>query len=144
MVRHRLTDEQWQSVQSHIPVSTARTGRPARDPRQMLDGILWVLVTGAAWRDLPEHRFGAWETVYYYFAKWQRDGVFQNILQALQIKLDQNGKLDWSAWCVDGTNVRATRAAGGASKKVSTRTSRNLSTTHWAIPAVDSEQKCMS
>lgn len=144
MVRHRLTDEQWQLVQPHLPVSTARTGRPARDPRLMLDGIFWVLVTGAAWRDLPEDRFGPWETVYYYFARFQREGVFFKVLEALQLKLDENGKIDWSAWSVDGTNVRATRAAGGASQKVSLRTSWNLKTTHWAIPAADSAPKCIS
>lgn len=144
MVRHRLTDEQWELVAPHIPVSTARTGRPARDRRQMLDAVLWVLVTGAAWRDLPADAFGPWETAYYYFALWQRDGVFLKLVEALQVQLDEDGKLDWSAWCVDGTNVRATRAAGGASQKVSTRTSRSLRITDWAIPAGDSAPKCIS
>jgi transposase len=143
MVRHRLTEEQWNRVRPHIPVSTARTGRPARDPRQMLDGILWVLVTGAAWRDLPE-AFGPWETVYYYFALWQRTGVFFRIVEALQVQLDEAGKLDWSAWCVDGTSIRASRAAGGASQKVSIRTSWNLKITPWAIPVADSAPRCIS
>lgn len=142
MIRHRLTDEQWQQVRPFIPVSTARTGRPARDPREMLDGILWVLVTGAAWRDLPE-AFGPWETVYYYFALWQRTGVFERIVQALAVKLDEDGRLDWSAWCVDGTSIRASRAAGGASQKVSLRTSRSLSITPWATAAAGSAPKCI-
>ena len=116
MIRHRLTDEQWTVVCPLIPVSTAPTDRPARNPREMLDGILWILVTGAAWRDLPQD-FGPWETVYCYFARWQRTGVFENIFTALQVKLDEAGKLDWSAWCVDGTSIRASRAAGGAGKK---------------------------
>lgn len=141
MIRHRLTDEQWQLVSSFIPRSTARTGRPARDPRDMLDGILWVLVTGAAWRDLPDV-FGPWETVYYYFALWQRTGLFERILQALQASLDEAGQLDWSAWCVDGTSIRASRAAGGAAQKVSIRTSWNLSITPLATVAADSAPKC--
>jgi transposase len=143
MIRHRLTDEQWNVVRSHIPVSTARTGRPARDPREMLDGILWVLVTGAAWRDLPE-ALGPWETVYYYFALWQRTGVFFRVVEALQVKLDEAGKLDWSAWCVDGTSIRASRAAGGAAQKVSIRTSWNLLITPWATAAAGSAPKCIS
>src|SRR5579863_6180344 len=137
MIRHRLTDEQWQVVCPFIPVSAARTGRPARNPREMLDGILWVLVTGAAWRDLPEP-FGPWETVYYYFARWQQTGVFEKIIQALQIKLDEAGQLDWSAWCVDGTSIRASRAAGGAAQKVSIRTSWNLRITPWDTAAAAS------
>lgn len=134
MIRYRLTDEQWQTVSPFIPVSNARTGRPAKDPGLMLDGILWVLVTGAAWRDLPES-FGPWENIYSYFARWQRNGAFARILEALQVKLDENGKLDWSAWCVDGTSIRASRAAGGASQKVFLRTSWNLSITHQATAA---------
>ncbi len=137
MIRHRLTDEQWQTVSPFVPVSNARTGRPRRDPRDMLDGILWVLVTGAAWRDLPES-FGPWETIYYYFALWQRTGVFARILEALQVKLDENGKLDWSAWCVDGTSIRASRAAGGASQKALSRTSWNLTITPLATLAAAS------
>lgn len=142
MIRHGLTDEQWTIVSPFIPVSSARTGRPARDRREMLDAILWVLVTGAAWRDLPEI-FGPWETVYYYFAWWQRTGVFQRILQALQVKLDDQGKLDWSAWCVDGTSIRASRAAGGAAKKVSARTSWSLKITPWDTAAAASAPKCI-
>jgi len=143
MIRHRLTDEQWFVVSPFIPVSTARTGRPSRDPREMLDGILWILNSGAAWRDLPD-AFGPWETVYYYFASWQRTGVFEHILQALQVKLDENGKIDWSAWCVDGTSIRASRAAGGASKKVSIRTSWNLTITPWDTAAAGSAARFTS
>ena len=137
MGRHQLTDEQWEAVESLIPRKEARTGRPPEDRREMLDGILWVLVTGAAWRDLPE-ALGPWETVYYYFALWQRTGVFARIIEALQVKLDEKGKLDWSAWCVDGTSIRASRAAGGAAQKVSIRTSRSLRITPWATAAAAS------
>jgi len=143
MIRHRLTDEQWSAVSAFIPVSTARTGRPARDPREMLDGILWILNTGAAWRDLPDS-FGPWETVYYYFALWQRNGVFTRVLEALQVKLDADGKLDWSAWCVDGTSIRASRAAGGAAKKASIRTNWNLRITRWDTAGAASEPKSTS
>lgn len=143
MIRHRLTDEQWLSVSSFIPQSTARTGRPARDRRDMLDGILWVLATGAAWRDLPD-AFGPWETVYYYFASWQKSGVFERIIQALQVRLDASGKLDWSSWCVDGTNIRASRAAGGASQKVSIRTSWNLRITRWDTAEAALAASCIS
>lgn len=140
MIRHRLTDEQWELVRPHIPLSNARTGRPPRDPREMLDAILWILVTGAPWRDLPA-AFGPWETAYYYFTHWQHKGIFARMVESLQLKLDEDGKLDWSAWCVDGTSVRATRAAGGASKKVASRTSWSLKITPWATAAEASAPK---
>ena len=129
--RHQLTDEQWFLVESDIPTSKARTGRPRRDPRLMLDGIMWVLATGAPWRDLPE-RFGPWQTVYDHFRNWRKSGVFERLLAALQIKLDREGLIDWDLWCVDGASVRASRSAAGAGKKVSSGTKTNRPTTLWA------------
>ncbi len=131
MKRHELTDEQWELVAPRIPRKAARTGRPPKDPRLMLNGILWILGTGAPWRDLPE-RFGSCKTVHRYFSQWRRSGVFAAVIEALQIKLDDRGLIDWELWCVDGANVRASRAAAGADKKVSptTRTSRRI--TRWA------------
>ena len=129
--RHQLTDEQWFLVEADIPTSKARTGRPRRDPRLMLDGIMWVLATGAPWRDLPE-RFGPWQTVYDHFRNWRKSGVFERLLAALQIKLDREGLIDWDLWCVDGASVRASRSAAGAGKKVSSGTKTNRPTTLWA------------
>lgn len=134
MRRHELTDEQWALVESHIPRSTARTGRPPSDPRLMLNGIFWILHTGAPWRDLPE-RFGPWQTVYDHFRKWRKAGVFARIVEALQVKLDKHGLIDWDLWCVDGAHVRASRAAAGADKKVSGGTRTNRPTTRWAAAA---------
>jgi transposase len=134
MKRHALTDEQWLIVDPLIPRSTAKTGRPPSDRRLMLDGIFWILNTGAPWRDLPE-RFGPWQTVYDHFSKWRKSGVFAVIIEALQIKLDQQGLIDWDLWCVDGASVRATRAAAGADKKVSSGIPTNRPTTLWAAAA---------
>lgn len=131
MKRHELTDEQWELVSRFIPRSSARTGRPAKDPRLMLNGILWILGTGAPWRDLPE-RFGSCKTVHRYFSQWRRAGVFASLIEALQVKLDDRGLIDWELWCVDGANVRAARAAAGADKKVSTATRTSRPTTRWA------------
>ena len=118
MERHELTDEQWELVEPHLPRSTARTGRPPNEPRVMLNGILWILSAGAPWRDLPPH-FGPFQSVHRYFTHWRRDGVFAAIVDALQLKLDKTGRIDWELWCVDGASVRAARAAAGAEKKVS-------------------------
>jgi transposase len=131
MKRHELTDEQWALVEPHLPRSTARTGRPASDRRTQLNGIFWILSTGAPWRDLPE-RFGPWQTVYGHFSAWRNTGVFAAIIEALQVKLDNQGYIDWELWCVDGSSVRAARAAAGADKKVSSGIPTNPPTTHWA------------
>ena len=117
MKRHALTDEQWDLIEPLVPRSAAKTGRPAKDRRLMLDGIFWVLATGAPWRDLPE-RFGPFQSVHRYFSQWRKAGVFAKVIEALQVKLDNRGLIDWEMWCVDGASVRATRAAAGADKKV--------------------------
>ncbi len=134
MKRHALTDEQWELVEPFIPRSTAETGRPAKDPRLMLDGIFWVLATGAPWRDLPD-RFGPWQSVHRYFSTWRKAGVFDKVVEALQVKLDDRGLIDWELWCVDGASVRATRAAAGADKKVSNGTPTSPPTTRSAARA---------
>jgi transposase len=108
----------------------------------MLNGIFWILGTGAPWRDLPE-RFGPWQTVHRYFSDWRRSGVFAAIIEALQIKLDDRGLIDWDLWCVDGANVRASRAAAGADKKVSSVTPTNRQTTRWAAAEAGLDRSSM-
>jgi len=128
----------WAAVQPCIPArGTGGVGRKPRDPRTMLNAMLWILRTGAPWRDLPE-RFGPWQTAYDYFRDWRKRGVFDAILQALQIRLDRAGRIDWDLWCVDGSSVRAARAAGGADKKASPATRMSRRTTHWVAAAADS------
>ena len=140
--RHELQEEQWQLVDPLIPRSTAKTGRPASDRRLMLNGIFWILGTGAAWRDLPE-RFGRWQTVYDHFAKWRRSGVFARIIEKLQVKLDGDGLIDWQLWCLDGASVRAARAAAGADKTVSPATRTSRKTTHWAAAEAGLDRSSM-
>ena len=135
--RHEVTDEQWKLVGPLVSAKPARTGRPRRDPREMLNGVLWVLRTGAPWRDLTE-RFGPWQSVYEYFTAWRGDGAYDRVLEALQIRLDRDGNIDWDLFCIDGSSVRATHAAAGASKKVSSDIPTNPKTTLWAAREADS------
>ena len=132
MRRYELTDEQWSVIEPLLPKS--ELGRPLAAPRQMLNAMFWVLRSGAPWRDLPE-RFGPWQTVYHHFNSWRRRGVYGRILEALQVRLDAEGQIDWDLWCVDGTMVRASRSAAGAGEKGAPR---SPSTTHWAARAADS------
>jgi len=82
MRRHELSDEQWELIEPLLPRRTATTGRPPSDPLVMLNGIFWILRTGAPWRDLPD-RYGPWKTVYDYFSRWRKEGVYDQILEAL-------------------------------------------------------------
>lgn len=131
MKRHELTDEQWAVVEPFLPRASRSKGRKPREPRSVLNAIFWVLHTGAPWRDLPE-RFPPWKTVYNSFCRWRKAGVFERILEALQVRLDSENRIDWNLWCIDGTHIRASRAAAGASKKVSPSTPKNPRIMRWA------------
>lgn len=137
MHRYELTDEQWDALKHLLP-RPAQTGRKSKPPRQVLNGILWILRSGAPWRDLPE-RYGPWQTVYHRFNTWRSKGVFDQILEALQIRLDAEGRIDWDLWCIDGTSIRGSRAAAGAGKKGAPK---SPPTTHWAARAADSAASC--
>jgi len=115
MRRHELSDQQWDAIKDFLPTAKGR-GRPPSDARLMLNGMLWIVRTGAPWRDLPE-RFGPWETVYARFNAWSQDGTFDRVLSRLQTELDSAGQIDWELFCIDGSTVRASRAAAGATEK---------------------------
>nr|WP_237709553.1 IS5 family transposase [Pseudomonas psychrotolerans] len=93
-----------------------RMGRPRRNDREMLNGLFWILCSGAKWRDLPEC-YGPWKTVYQRFRDWRDNGTFERILARLHLKLRQDGYLDLDTWMIDSTTIRATRAASGGGKK---------------------------
>jgi transposase len=114
--RHCFTDDQWDLVADLVEVEPKATGRPPNCRRRTLDGILWILKTGAAWRDLPG-RFGKWKSVYDVFNKWRKDGTFDAILRGLQHVTIDAEELDDGLWCIDGTTVRAACCAAGPQKK---------------------------
>lgn len=115
MTRHRLTDDQWECIKDVFP-PPAWTGRPPVDRRMVVDGILWILRTGAPWRDVPED-FGKWGTVYDLFTTWNADGTLDEILHRLQVAHVEVGEIDDELWCIDGTTIRAARCAAGAKKR---------------------------
>lgn len=133
MKRHELTDDQWAFLSEFFPPRPPRPGGQWRDDRTVLNGILWRLNTGAPWRDLPD-RYGPWQTVYDRFNSMRKSGLLDRIIGKLQLRLNEAGLIDPDLFCVDGTNVRAARAAAGAAKKkIPRRVSRP--TTPWAAAA---------
>lgn len=90
MNRGDLSNEQWKQLEPLLPPQKPRTGRPNVDHRRIINGILWILRTGAPWRDLPE-RYGPWRTVASRFYRWRRAGVFDELLSSLQKQADEAG-----------------------------------------------------
>lgn len=81
----------------------------------MIDGILYRLRAGCAWRDLPQE-FGPWQTVYARLRRWERDGIWDHILHTLQGQADAAGQVDWELHCLDSTTIRAHQHAAGGKK----------------------------
>ena len=116
MKRHALCDRQWSRVQGLLPAERGGRGRPWNDHRRTIDGILWILCTGAPWRDLPTE-YGPWTSVHDRFSRWAKDGTWKRILQSLLQVLSASGGIDDDLWFIDGTSIRASRAAAGAGKR---------------------------
>jgi transposase len=81
----------------------------------VLNGIVWVLRTGAPWRDLPE-RYGPWQTVYSRFRRWREAGLWDRILRTLQAEAAHDDTLDGALTMIDGSSIRAHQQAAGAKK----------------------------
>ena len=115
-----LTDDQWKIVSTILPEDPIREdkrGRPWSDRRTVLNGVLWILRTGAPWKDLPS-RYGPYQTAHRRFQNWVRSGVIEKILLALAAHLKEAGGLDLKECFVDGTFVPA-KKGGAASEKPS-------------------------
>jgi transposase len=136
MRRGELNDEQWKQLEPLLPAQKPRTGRPNLEHRQVINGILWVLRTGAPWRDLPE-RYGKWATVASRFYRWRQSGVWDRVWAQLQSEADQNQEIDWEIHLLDGTVVRAHQQAAGAKKQA-------LKPRRWAAAKADSAPKSTS
>lgn len=130
--RHELSDAEW-AVLSRLLPSSGTAGRPRSDDRVVLNGIVWKLRTGSAWRDVPE-RYGSWQTLYTRFRRWALDGTFSRMLKAIQAEKDAAGDIDWLV-SVDSTIVRAHQHATGGKRGQPTETKRVI--TPSADPVAD-------
>ena len=106
-----LTDEQWSVIEPLIPKDrTDPRGRSRRDPREVLNGILWILRTGAQWQDLPD-RYPPKSTCHRWHQKWSNGGVFEEVLLALVEDLRDRGGLDIREAFIDGSFSPAKKGA---------------------------------
>ena len=99
-----LTNEQWARIEPIIvsltPIKDPR-GRKPRDPCEVMNGILWILRTGAPCKDLPQ-RYPPYQTCHRWFQQWVRDGIFQRIAQELVDDLYERGQIDIREAFIDG------------------------------------------
>jgi transposase len=116
MRRYELEDHQWNQIADLFPSSEGKRGGQWQEHRRVVNGMLWVLCSGAPWRDLPE-RYGKWSTVYERMRRYRKEGFFDLILQRLQVKLNEQGLIDFDLWQVDSTIIRAHKSASGAGLK---------------------------
>jgi len=100
-----LTDAQWERISELLPSSNGLVGRPFRDHRQVVEGIVYRYRTGIAWRDLPEE-FGPWQTVWKRHRRFSLDGTWDKLLTRLLAGADAAGEIDWSV-SIDSTINRA-------------------------------------
>lgn len=108
----QLTDEQWLLISDvfPVPVPDPRGGRPRTDARRCLEGILWVLRSGARWKDLPRS-FPSYVTCWRRFAEWSSAGVWDQAWRRLVEQLDRRGDVDWEQGFADGTFASAKKGA---------------------------------
>src|SRR5258706_13783662 len=89
-----LTDEQWTVLEpliGELPRRADGRGRPWRSSREVLNGILWILRTGAQWADLPD-RYPPYQTCHRRFQPWGRDGTLERVLEALARSAKDRGE----------------------------------------------------
>jgi putative transposase len=107
MERMVLTDEQWARISGLVPGRPDAPGSSGRDNRMFVEGVLWIVRTGAPWRDLPEV-FGRWNSAFRRFSRWAAKGVWDRIFAAA------SDDPDFEYLILDSTIVRAHQHAAGA------------------------------
>ena len=118
--RYELSDLQWEKIEDFLPGRKESVGRTASNNRLFVNGVLWVLRSGARWHDLPE-RYGKYKSVHKRFVRWANTGVWERIFHEL-VRDKKNQYL-----MLDSTIVRAhQQAATGRKKGARTRL--------WGVP----------
>ena len=102
-----LSDKEWQILEPLLPeLPSGQKGRPWHGNREVLDGILWVLRTGAPWRDLPK-KYPPYQTCHRRFQQWSCDGTLEKMLTVITEKLEKRDQLNMSECIIDAKFVAA-------------------------------------
>ena len=106
-----LRDDQWARLEPFAPGGRKGRRGPRSDARRFFNALLWLARSGARWRDMPEDRFGSYQTVKRRYYRWIEQGVFDRIFEAMADEPD----FEWLA--IDATVIRAQAQASGARRK---------------------------
>jgi len=117
--RAYLTDKQWEKIEPLLP-KLSSNGRPWKRNRDCLEGILWLLYTGARWEDIPD-RYPSPSTCWRRLKMWTEKDVWLNIWRAFLSQLNAKDRLDWSESFMDGTFVPAKRGACASARRSAER-----------------------
>lgn len=109
MKYQEITDSQWERIQKHLP-KPARTGRPRCDDRTTINGIIYVLISGCRWSEMPK-RYGSKSTVHLRLQNWQQKGIWKNILSGIIKSAHQSGKLQLQKVSIDSSSISAKKGA---------------------------------
>ncbi len=101
----QINDRQWAVIEPLLPPHN-KMGRPRADDRRTLEGILWVLRTGARWSDMPK-RFGSPVTCWRRLKRWEETGVWEKIWRAVLDSLSEQNRLIWERAFIDGSFASA-------------------------------------
>ena len=105
--RHDLSDQTWALLEPHLPGRAGAWGGKARDNRQFINAVLWILRTGAPWRDLPPD-YGSWSNTHRRFIRWRDKGIWESLLT----KIMQDTDFEWLM--IDATHCKVHPHAAGA------------------------------
>jgi transposase len=115
MKLYELSASQWRKIEGFLPGRPGTVGVTAKDNRNFVDGVLWVLRSGAHWKDLPA-KYGNWKSAHKRFTRWARAGIWERIFQTLPADPDNTYVM------IDSTVVRAHQQAvcgkGGAKTRL--------------------------
>jgi len=125
--RYELSEAQWERIAPLLPGKAGDPGRTGSDNRLFVNGVLWVLRSGAHWRDLPE-RYGKWKTAHQRFSRWAKAGVWERVFADLVEDADNRYLM------LDSTLVRAHQQATTGR---GSGTKRGVSIRLWGVPEVD-------
>jgi len=120
MAKPMLSDAQWAKLEPLLPKYSS-AGRPWKDNRAVLEGILWVLKTGARWRDLPSDFGVSPATCWRRLRLWEERDVWLKVWRRFLAELDARGQLDWSESFIDGSFAPAKKGAPASAKPSAAR-----------------------
>ena len=117
MTKSELTDGRWEKIKPLLPdpKRSRKGGRPPANNRACLEGLLWVVRSGARWKDLPDD-FPSPSTCWRRLRDWEQAGLWLRIWRVFLGELDEKGQLDWSETFADGSFAPAKKGATASAK----------------------------